>query len=326
MMIQSPFVSVVIATYNYGRFLPDALDSVRAQTFSDYEILVVDDGSTDDTETVIARYLADPRIRFLRIDHLGQPAAKNTGIRHARGQYVAFLDADDRWLPTKLEKQVALFRAEPDLGVVYSRWRAIDERGRSIPDWARPVHRGDVLGQLFRRNFVCFSSSVVRTTVFADIGCFDERIPLSIDYDLWLRIALKYPFDYVDEPLAEYRTGHVNLSRRALERLDCIRIIMNRFLDEYGGRERLDRALVRRTWGEYYCDLAWVVRARSILESVYWYARAVAVFPWLAAGWWGLLASWWPEGLKASIRRRVLGSEGRAKPVAVCNPASDPPV
>jgi glycosyltransferase involved in cell wall biosynthesis len=294
---------VVVATYNYGRFLAGAIDSILAQTCQDFEVVVVDDGSTDHTGDVIRPYLDDRRIRYLRTDHLGQPAAKNAGIRASSGEFIAFLDADDLWLPTKLEKQVALFRADPELGVVYSRWRAIDEHGRPIPDWARPTHRGDVLARVFRQSFICFSSSVVSAAVFADAGLFDERIPLSIDYDLWLRIALKYRFDYVDEPLVEYRTGHANLSRRTIERIDCVRSIMVRFLDEYGGRARLDPALVRKVWAEHYCDRAWAVRGRSAGESVYWYLRAIAASPAHTTAWRGVLASWWPEGLKARIRR-----------------------
>src|SRR5262249_20149858 len=117
----TPAVSVVVATFNYGRYLAGALDSALAQTTSDLEIIVVDDGSTDETQLVIKPYLENPRIRYHGTDHRGQPAAKNVGVRLARASLVAFLDADDLWLPTKLEKQLALFSADPALAVVYSR-------------------------------------------------------------------------------------------------------------------------------------------------------------------------------------------------------------
>src|SRR5262249_24707847 len=128
----TPAVSVVVATYNFGRYLAGALDSVLTQTMSDFEIIVVDDGSTDGTKQVMASYLAHPRIRYHRIDHCGQQAAKNTGIGVSRAPLVAFLDADDLWLPNKLEKQVAVFAADPSLAVVYSRRILIDEQGRSL--------------------------------------------------------------------------------------------------------------------------------------------------------------------------------------------------
>ena len=230
-----PTISVVIATYNYGRYLAGAIASVLGQTFTDYEVIVVNDGSTDDTESVIRPYLSDSRIRYLRTEHVGQPAAKNAGIRDGTGRYVAFLDADDVWLPTKLEKQVAVFeRSDPELGVVYCRRGFIDPDGREFTRDQRTPRRGDVLAPIFHRPFICFSSSVIRRDVLEEVGHFDESIPMSIDYDLWLRIALRYHFDFVDEPLVLYRTGHANLSTRLSERIWCVRKIIYRFLDELG--------------------------------------------------------------------------------------------
>ncbi|HJT77666.1 MAG TPA: glycosyltransferase, partial [Gemmataceae bacterium] len=215
----TPRVSVVVATYNYARFLGGALESALGQTFRDLEVIVVDDGSTDDTAAVVRPYLADGRVSYVRTDHVGQPAAKNVGVRLARAPLVAFLDADDRWLPAKLARQVPLFDADPGLGVVYARRRLIDEEGWPL-EYEQPVlHRGEVLGPLFERNFVCFSSAVARREVLECEGLFDEALPLAIDFDLWLRVARHYRFDYVDEPLVEYRVGHASLSRRQDERL-----------------------------------------------------------------------------------------------------------
>src|SRR5262245_11504432 len=112
-----PRVSIVMANYNYGRYLREAIDSVRAQTYSDWELVLVDDGSTDDSRQIIQSYLSDERIRFLPVKHLGQSAAKNVGIMLCRGEFIAFLDADDVWATTKLEKQLHLFESNPALGV-----------------------------------------------------------------------------------------------------------------------------------------------------------------------------------------------------------------
>lgn len=303
-----PAVSVVVATYNYGRFLAGALDSALSQTFLDFEVIVIDDGSTDDTAVVIAPYLDNPRVRYEHTDHLGQPGAKNTGIRLARGRYVAFLDADDLWLPTKLEKQIPLFAADPDLGVVYCRRRWIDEEGRELDRRERQPHRGDVLAPIFWRPFVCFSSTVVRRAVFDDVGLFDEEIPLAIDYDLWLRVASRYRFDYVDEPLVKYRTGHANLSRRQAERCGYVRRIIDRFLDDRGGRERLNPALVRRALADLCCDTALALRPTSRAVALTWYARSLRHRPHDYDAWRGLLTSWWPEPIKSAIR----GMLGRA--------------
>src|SRR5262249_50775349 len=187
-----PAVSVVIATYNYGRYLAGALDSVLGQTFADLEVIVVDDGSSDDTAHVVSPYLLDPRVAYHRLDHRGQPAAKNFGIRLAHAPLIAFLDADDLWVPTKHEKQLALFESDAALGVVYSRRLLIDAEGRQLAYRQPVLYRGRVLEPMFRDNFVCFSSVVLRRAVFDEVGLFDEQLPLAIDYDLWLRVALRH--------------------------------------------------------------------------------------------------------------------------------------
>src|SRR5579864_1281079 len=210
----TPRVSISMANYNYGRFLKAAIDSVLRQTVSDWELIIVDDGSTDDSREVIQPYLADPRISFHPLRHLGQAKAKNAGIDMGCGEFTAFLDADDLWAPTKLEKQLALFNREPDLGLVYTRRTLIDETGKELPFRQPKLPRGQVLQDLLSDNFICFSSVVVRREVLEHVGTFDPGLDLAIDYDLWLRIAKHYAMDYVDESLTHYRTGHGNLSRR----------------------------------------------------------------------------------------------------------------
>src|SRR5262249_42208492 len=231
----TPSVSGVSATYNYGRFRGGALESALTQTHRDLEVVVIDDGSTDDTPAVVAPFLADPRVRYHRTDHLGQPGAKNAGIRLCRAPLIAFLDADDLWLPTKLEKQLALFQSDPQPGVAYAQRLLMDQAGHLLQYRQPACHRGHILAEMYRTNFVCFSSVVVRGAVFAAVGLSDERLPMAIDYDLWLRAAKQFRFDYVAEPLVKYRAGHANLSRRLGERLQMVRQIRQRFLTEHGG-------------------------------------------------------------------------------------------
>jgi glycosyltransferase involved in cell wall biosynthesis len=298
----TPAVSVIVATFNYGRYLAGALESALAQTMSDLEIIVIDDGSTDETQQVIRSHLADPRVRYHKTDHRGQPAAKNAGIRLARAPLVAFLDADDLWLPAKLEKQLALFAADPTLAVVYSRRILIDEWGRPLQFSQPDLARGNVLAAMFRKNFICFSSAVIRREVLEDVGLFDEDLALAIDYDLWLRIARHYRFDYVDEPLVKYRTGHGSLSRRTEERLKTAAGIMNRFLDRHGGRKLLNPDLVRGAQAETYYEIALAIRSRSRWAALPWYLMALRTMPSFGLAWQGLGSLPLPEGLRRALR------------------------
>jgi len=299
----APTVSVVIATYNYGRYLAGALDSVLAQTFTDWEAIVVDDGSTDETPEVVERFLHDRRVRYHRIDHAGQPATKNTGIRLTTAPLVAFLDADDRWLPAKVERQVALFNADPDLGVAYTKRIWMGPEGELLVKEHPPLHRGHVLTPMFKDNFVTFSSSMVRRAVLDDVGLFDERIPLAIDYDLWLRVARRYRFDYVDEPLVMYRTGHANLSQRGEERLFIALEIMGRFLDENGGRSEFHPAWVRRSYAETYLHIGQAKARRSRLAGFPWHVRALATMPTCWEAWKGLACLFMPSAIWRAARK-----------------------
>lgn len=201
----APTVSVIIPTYNRAQLVTRAIHSVLKQSFADFEVLVVDDASTDDTlETVAA--IADPRIRYLR-----QPvnqdvsAARNRGLRAARGEFIAFLDSDDEWLPGKLEAQVARFRDAPDsVGLVYS--GSITRYDDGKENVFQPEHRGDVFREILLKNITDTGSAsvMVRRNVLRVVGFFDERIPAMEDYDYWIRAARFYDFDFVDEPLVRY--------------------------------------------------------------------------------------------------------------------------
>jgi glycosyltransferase involved in cell wall biosynthesis len=253
----TPTVSVVIATYNYGRFLPEAIDSVLAQTFTDYEIVVVDDGSTDNTAEVIERYRESSeqagRLRYIRLEkNIGQPKAKNLGIRTSRGRFIAFLDGDDVWLPRKLEKQMPVFEKNGDTGVVYSDVMLF-QGGQEFPETKRPPFaRGKVTRNLIFDNIVPFSSAIVRRECFDRDGMFDESIPLAIDYELWLRLSVNWAFDYVPEKLIKGRVGHTRLSSRADERTKIATRICDEFLSR--NREKIDPSgSLRREWLALRC-------------------------------------------------------------------------
>ncbi|MBA4063457.1 MAG: family 2 glycosyl transferase [Isosphaera sp.] len=302
----TPTVSVVMAAKNYARFLPEAVGSVLAQSFADWELLVVDDGSADATPAAVRPFLADPRVRYVRSDRLGQARAKNLGVRLGRGRVVAFLDADDAWEPTKLAKQLALLDADPAVGVVFCRRTLMDEAGNPLPPpTVPPPPRGRVLDAMFVQNFVCFSSAVVRREVLSHVGAFDPQWDLAVDYDLWLRVARHHAFDYVDEPLVRYRTGHGNLSKRLLDRVDTALSIMRR----HGAGVR--PAAVAEAYSSTCRTLAYVVRGSEPAAAARWYLRALR----------------WPGGrvtaAKGLVAAAVRLATGRRTPGAAENAAEN---
>ncbi|HXD89095.1 MAG TPA: glycosyltransferase [Urbifossiella sp.] len=276
----TPRVSIVMAAKNYARFLPMAVESVRAQTFADWELIVVDDGSTDDTPRVVQRFLDDSRIRYVRSDLLGQSRAKNLGIGLSRGEFVAFLDADDAWLPTKLEKQVALFHNNPEVGVVYARRLLMDEDGRV----AKPLAGSRPPSSMFVQNFVCFSSAVVRREVFSRVGGFNPEWDLSIDYDLWLRVGNHYTFAGIDEELVLYRTGHGNLSKKLADRVATAMAIMHRAETHYRIAE--PREVIAEGYASTCRTIGYVMRPSEPLTAVKWYWKSLR----------------WPHGRFASMK------------------------
>lgn len=238
-MNRNPETTVVITCFNYGHFLEGCLGSVLEQTYKDFEIIVIDDGSTDNTPQVMDRFSALPNLRYVRQENAGQARAKNRGIESARGGFIAFLDADDRWCPEKLEKQMACFKRN-EVGVVYCRAKYLDGDNVEFPyemtgPYLQP-RRGKVTEWLVFDNFVQFSSSIVRKACFEKFGKFDETLKMGIDWDLWLRISTGYEFDYMDERLFFYRIGHSGqMSRNVEVRMQCSDRIMESFFEKFPG-------------------------------------------------------------------------------------------
>jgi glycosyltransferase involved in cell wall biosynthesis len=273
----TPQVSVVMAAKNYGQFLAEAVESVLAQTVDNWELLIIDDGSTDHTQTVVLPYLCDRRIRVVPSDRLGQPRAKNLGVRLSSGEFVAFLDADDAWLPTKLEQQLAVFTRQPAVGVCFTKRTLMNDQSEPVPGNDPPSPpRGRVLEAMFLRNFVCFSSAVVRRSVFDHVGGFDPEWDLSIDYDLWLRVARFHEFEYVDEPLVRYRTGHGNLSKKLADRVATAEAIMNRAVFRRTLREELPRPVLAEGYASTFRALGYTLRNVEPGTAAKWYLRALA--------------------------------------------------
>jgi glycosyltransferase involved in cell wall biosynthesis len=213
--MSKPLVSVVVTTYNHEKFIGEAIDSVLAQTYANVEVIVVDDESADATPRVLATF--GDRVVAIRQLNQGVAGARNTGIRRARGELLAFLDGDDRWHPEKLASQVAAYHAHPGSGLIACDVRHFDDRGivweGSLP---RPTADGadeisgvvsrDYYRDLIRGNFIATTSQVMIPRAVLDaVGLSDATFPIASDYDLYLRIAASYPVTLVNRILTEWR-------------------------------------------------------------------------------------------------------------------------
>ena len=213
----SVIVSVIIPCYNHAHYLPVALNSVLAQTCTDWEAIIVDDGSTDNTRAVAAQF-TDPRIHYLHQENQGLSAARNAGIRAAQGPYLAFLDADDEWASSFLERSINIMRVqEQEVAGVVTGNLFIDPEGNALP---RAGGQGVTLQQfpirLLEGGFFPVHSALVRTDCVQEAGLFDEGLTSLEDWDLWLRIVKRgYTFQSVSEPLARYRVYPGSMSTNA---------------------------------------------------------------------------------------------------------------
>jgi glycosyltransferase involved in cell wall biosynthesis len=307
--MNEPAFSVVIPSYNTAATIVPTVRSVLAQTFSEFEVIVADDGSTDSTVDVVSS-LADARVRVLDLDHRGAAAARNAGIAAARGRFVSFLDSDDLWLPRYLELMNATLERNPDAGFAFTDAWVVDAVTgrvrrtsvvRSPTAAAPPSDPGEFLTSLIRINFV-FTSASVRRAVLERVGGFDETLPAGIDYELWLRIAA-HGFRGVRAPglLAVYRAGRAgsisSSQRRVVQGLiEVYRTVAERHpvsaddrrlaLELLAGRQEELAALngdrsPRSVWLRLYPRLARVKQV--LLRQEGWYAtppsELVAAFP-----------------------------------------------
>jgi len=224
-----PLVSVVIPSYNYARFLGDAIESVVRQVYERVEIVVVDDGSTDDTARVVGSY---PAVKYVRQENQGLAAARNTGIRHATGEYVVFLDADDRLLPTALAAGVESLRDHPEAAFTWGRFRCIGGDGSPLDDTVPPsLPDDDPYRALLRMNHIVNPATVMyRREAIERIGGFDldASVRASEDYDLYLRLASEYPICRHFETVVEYRKHDANMSADANLMLNAVLAVLTK--------------------------------------------------------------------------------------------------
>ena len=250
----APKVSVVMPAYNAMRFLPQTVASVLSQTRQDFELIVVDDGSSDGTDAFVWQQ-PDVRIRLVKQTNQGLAAARNAGIAASRGEYIALLDADDLWEPTKLEEQLARITNRPEVGLVHTAIRYINETGDEINRVLKVVGDGDVWTKVVVHNPVrCGSTPLIRRECFETVGMFDPALRFSEDWEMWIRIARRYHFATVDKPLTLYRQHGANMTKSYRTIMPNFETIIERAFQDAPAEHA---ALKREAYGRAYLFAAW---------------------------------------------------------------------
>lgn len=215
-------ISVIIPSWNRASRLAKALDSVRAQSVAPHEIIVVDDGSTDNTRGLLNDHYRD--VRYIFQQNTGVSHARNTGIEAATGDWIALLDSDDQWEPRKLERQQEAIRATPDCRLCHTDEIWIRNGKRVNPMKKHAKHGGEIFSYCLPLCVISPSAVMIRRDIFTEIGLFDETLPACEDYDLWLRICAVYPVLYIDDPLIIKTGGHEDQLSRCYWGMDRFRI------------------------------------------------------------------------------------------------------
>jgi len=275
MMIKNPMVSVIIPTYNQANFIDKAIKSVLKQTYQDFEIIVIDDGSTDNTEEII-RCFKDKRVKYIKKykKNRGISVARNIGIKVARGKYVALLDSDDEWLPEKLDKQIKILQdGSPELGAVYSNLCYIDENGKNTNKLRNPKKEGYIYEDLLGKNHVGAPSTLlIRKECFHQVGLFDDLLNAQQDWDMWIRIAKYYRFALIKIPLVKYRLHSNQLSKNLGVKI----ITANRILVKYANElEKRPRAHSKHYFyiGNRFCHMG------KTKEGQRYLLKAISLYP-----------------------------------------------
>jgi glycosyltransferase involved in cell wall biosynthesis len=285
-----PLVSVVIPCYNQGRYLADAIDSVLAQTYRNHEIIVVDDGSHDETAEVAARYTG---VRYVRQDNAGLGAARNSGLRISRGDYLVFLDADDRLLPEALQIGVNGLHVNPDCAFISGHYRYLTADGSFWRQHARPPVEADRFRELLRKNYIGMHATVMyRRQALESVGGFDPKLRSCEDYELYFRVVRGHRVATHDHVVAEYRLHGESLSMNAKRMLDtAIEVLLAQWpqvrenpsyvealREGIRSNRKTSRMLLMRHLRAHVTSGRWS-RAAALLPAVVSYAAA-----WLRAG------------------------------------------
>ena len=294
-------VTVIIPVYNSSRYMSEAINSVLTQTYKDFEIVVVDDGSTDNSKEIVGQFIEKypEEIRYIYQKNKGIAGARNTGIRNANGEFMALLDADDKWYPKRLEEGIKIIESSADIGLVHADSIRISEEGRPLPTPKRDKKylSGYIFNNLFLRKADIHSLTVLfKKECCENVGLFDEN-PICMgcdDRDLWLRIAKKYRIEYIDKILAQHRVHQNNYSKNLEKMFEARVYVLDKFTSENGKGRKLRRLALARIYKEHGDRL---LLKQNFNEAKREYLKAIFLWPFCIWPWINLF--------KALLHRRI---------------------
>lgn len=284
---QQPLVSVIMPAFNAGHLIRESIDSIRQQTYKNWELWITNDASTDDTQKIVEDYLADERIHLINFSqNCGLAAARNAGIEKSNGEYIAFLDSDDLWLPEKLDRQVNFHLRYPEIGLSFTDFNIFD---KSV-EYSRPNNlcNHKMLDEpaidvtnIFYKNTLGILTVMVKKDILDQVGYFDPDFRSVEDHDLWIRIAkVGYKFAYIDEKLALYRLSEGGLSRSLRKYKFQRKKFLRKHYPTIG-----DNEFSRKAWGTYYRHFGNVYNQRKAYSlAKNYYFKALKCFGFSNAG------------------------------------------
>ena len=279
-------ISIIIPTYNRGRLIERSVKSVLEQDYRNLEVIVIDDCSTDNTEEVL-KNLTDVRIEFIKhTQNKGANAARNTGIKAANGDYIAFQDSDDEWMPEKLSKQMKIFEDSDDenLGIVYTAFWKIEEKTKKyIPSKDILKTSGDLHNVLLGKNFISTQTLLIKKECLLDVGIFDESLPRLQDWELLLRLSKDYHFYLVDEPLVNVYYTEDSISTNQKNLTETLMLILEKHYDDFAKNKKVLAA--------YYCYMSQQFYLASDKKETYNYCLKALKLDGLRLKFWFILMS-----------------------------------
>lgn len=283
-------ISVILPTYNYGKYLSTSLDSILNQTHQDIELIIVDDGSTDDTQQVASNYQDrfPNKVYYFYQTNQGPAAARNYGINQASGKFIAFLDSDDVWVSNKLEKQLALFKQNPDMGIVFcdltKKYKEKISKEKCFlkeKGYYPYIYGNDIFTNLISHMFIFTSTVMIKKEVIQTIGMFNEQYHVGEDWDLWLRILNKYNAGFVPEALVLRQVHGDNISGNMFKYCENLIRLKLSYL-ESTLFDKQQKVLLKKQLHKHYFDFGYEFYShKEHLKSIPWFLKNfLAEFEW----------------------------------------------